>query len=132
MICCARCQSERLKPSHSRNLEERVAKWIGRRVYRCINCGWWGILKSDRDSIIRQAMGKAKFKPIQAVIVITVTLMAVAVILYWLLHEPDKQETPVGNWGRLNSSPLSLRHLLKRLPLLPIRRRAQLFIHLTI
>jgi hypothetical protein len=104
MIPCPRCQSERLKPSHSRNLEERVAKWIGRRAYRCINCGWRGILKSDQGSIIRQIMGKAKLKPIQVIIVIIVTLVAVAAILYWLLHEPDKPEIPAQVWHIFNDN----------------------------
>jgi len=95
MIRCPRCQSERIKPSHSRNLEERMTKWVGRRSYRCINCGWRGILKSDRGGIIRRAMGNAKLKPLQVVIVIIVTLLAVTAILYWLNREPEKPETPV-------------------------------------
>jgi hypothetical protein len=40
-------------------------------------------------------MGNAQLKPLQVVIVIIVTLQAVATILYWLLHEPDKPETAV-------------------------------------
>ncbi len=97
MTRCPRCQSERIKPSHSRNLEERMAKWIGRRVYRCINCGWRGILKSDRGNIIRRTFGREKFKPLHVIIVIIVTLIALAAILYWLNHEPEKPQdiTPV-------------------------------------
>ena len=67
-----------------------MAKWIGRRAYRCINCGWRGILKLGQGSIIRRARGREKFKPLHVIIVIIVTLIAVAAILYWLNREPEK------------------------------------------
>jgi hypothetical protein len=80
-----------------------MAKWIGRRAWRCIHCGWRGILKSDQGSIFRQIMGTAKLKPIQVIIVIIVTLLAVAAILYWLIQEPEKPETPVQTGYHHNS-----------------------------
>ena len=92
---CPKCGSKRIKRSHSRDLKERLQKLFNQRAYRCINCGWRGILKSDSGSIIRRAMGNAKLKPLQVVIVIIVTLLAVTAILYWLNREPEKPETPV-------------------------------------
>ncbi|MBM4272302.1 MAG: hypothetical protein FJ139_09150 [Deltaproteobacteria bacterium] len=39
------CNSSRLKRSHSRGLKERFVKITGKRAYRCIRCGWRGILE---------------------------------------------------------------------------------------
>lgn len=92
-ISCPRCNSPRVKRSHSRGLKEQLIKITGKRVYRCIHCGWRGIMR--RDATESKYKKREKYTQWQVAIVIIVTLVAVSGLLYWLSSEPTKPEIPV-------------------------------------
>ena len=44
-MICPNCHTNKLRRSHSRNLNERFQKLFGRMAFRCQNCDWRGILR---------------------------------------------------------------------------------------
>jgi hypothetical protein len=44
-MICPNCHSDKLRRSHSRNLNERLQKLFGRMAFRCQNCDWRGVLR---------------------------------------------------------------------------------------
>jgi len=91
MTKCPRCGSTRTKRSHSKNLKERFLKFFGNRAYRCIKCGWRWSLHVESSRV--KQVGKYTVRQIIAIVIFTI--VALILIFYWLLHEPDKPETPV-------------------------------------
>jgi DNA-directed RNA polymerase subunit RPC12/RpoP len=43
---CPKYGSKKIKSSHSRGFKERLQKLFNQKPYRCIDCGWRGILKT--------------------------------------------------------------------------------------
>ncbi len=44
-MVCPECASPKLRRSRTRNLRERFLKVFHRKPYRCLDCGWRGLLK---------------------------------------------------------------------------------------
>lgn len=80
---CPKCQSKRVRRSHTRNVIERCLKVFNIRAYRCSQCDWRGLRYSKESS----QTTKAKYGPLQIIffaMAITLTVMAV---LYYLRSE---------------------------------------------
>ncbi|MBF0395637.1 MAG: hypothetical protein HQK78_02605 [Desulfobacterales bacterium] len=45
MPICPKCESKRIKRSHTRTFKEKFLKNFNRRNFRCLDCGWRGIIK---------------------------------------------------------------------------------------
>jgi hypothetical protein len=97
MSICPLCGSTRVRRSHARNIKESLLKLLGRRAYRCIHCGWRGILRVRRAAKTRR---KPSLNEVLATIIVIVIILVL--ILYWLMKEPEKDETPVQTgWSML-------------------------------
>lgn len=79
---CPRCGSTRMKRSHSRGFKERLLKIFEQRAYRCINCGWRGILHGQAT----KADNARKYSFNQIFIIILTILISIAGVFYWLLN----------------------------------------------
>jgi uncharacterized membrane protein YvbJ len=85
---CPKCGLTRIKRSHSRGFQERLQKLFGRRIYRCINCGWRGIRQAKSSHNRRYTKKKIL---VQSIIIIIVIIITILTVLYLNREEP----TPV-------------------------------------
>jgi hypothetical protein len=66
-----------------------LIKITGKRVYRCIHCGWRGILERE------ERKSQKYFKTYSAgrlVLVIVIVAAALTALLYFIAREPEKTE----------------------------------------
>ena len=117
MTTCPRCGSTRLKRSHSRNARERVLKFLGRRAYRCIDCGWRGFLKGKSS---RSSARAKQYTPLQIVLIIIVIIIATMGILYWTMREESKPEYSVQGSVGSHTEALASARLPHALPVPPV------------
>ena len=90
---CPTCGSPRLKRSHSRDVKEKFMKYLNQRAYRCINCGWRGVIEAKSA----KKMYKGKYTLTQLFFIALVILVALLVVFYTLLQEENKAPESVGN-----------------------------------
>lgn len=89
MNICPRCGSTRVKRSHSKTLKEKVLKFFNERAYRCVNCGWRGILEGKSSRVRPYAK---KYTPVQIIIIVIIIIITIMGIVYWSTRE---ESTPV-------------------------------------
>ena len=117
MTTCPRCGSTRIKRSRSRNLKERVFKFFDRRAYRCVACGWRGILKGKSS---RSKAHAKKYTPLQIILIIIVIFIATMGVLYWATREESKPEYPVQGSVGNHTEALASARLPRALPVPPV------------
>jgi DNA-directed RNA polymerase subunit RPC12/RpoP len=105
---CPKCGSTKIKRSHSRGFQERLRKLFHQRAYRCINCGWRGILKAKPSSTKRYAKKKIL---VQIIIIIIIIIAIYLTILYLDREEP----TPVQDSAGIYKETLAYKELSKTL-----------------
>ena len=87
---CPQCSSTRIRHSRSRNSRERLLKLFNHRAYRCIHCGWRGIVK-EKSSKTRKL---SVYSPTQIAVIILITIFTLIAVLYWISREEPKPEIP--------------------------------------
>lgn len=53
---CPQCRSRRLAKSRVKTIRDQMAKMIGNRYYRCLDCDWRGQVKK-RPAVIKGVLG---------------------------------------------------------------------------
>jgi predicted RNA-binding Zn-ribbon protein involved in translation (DUF1610 family) len=83
---CPKCGSKKINRSHSRNFKERLQKLFNQKVFRCIDCGWRGIIiiKSSRTN-----REKKKYIIVQIITIIIIIIAIYFIISYLKREEPE-------------------------------------------
>jgi predicted RNA-binding Zn-ribbon protein involved in translation (DUF1610 family) len=91
---CPQCGSTRVKRSHSRNLKERLLVFCGRHAYRCILCGWRGIMKSKPF----RTKTYQKYSSAQIIVIVLSLILSLIIFFYAINRDEPKPDTsaPVG------------------------------------
>jgi DNA-directed RNA polymerase subunit RPC12/RpoP len=87
---CPKCGSKRIKRSQSRGFKEQLQKLFNQKPYRCIDCGWRGILKTKSARTKRDVKKYILIK----IIIIIIIIIAIYLIISHLDREeptPDQQ-----------------------------------------
>ena len=80
-----------MKRSQSRNLRERLLKYVNYRTYRCVHCGWRGVVPSKGTG--RTYKTTKTYLWWQLVIIAIVLVAGVVFVLYWIQTEPPPPAT---------------------------------------
>jgi len=99
---CPKCGSKKITHSHSKNLQERLKKFLNQRPYRCRNCDWRGMLKSEsprirlimKDKVLRKIM-YALGAVLAAVLLVVFILLATSLFHSRTPKKPDNQHLTV-------------------------------------
>jgi len=91
MICPA-CKSARVRRSRSQNAFERFIKRFNRKAYRCLDCGWRGIVSVPKPGSFKARNGRDP-KKIPWLPIVIVSLLLAALLIFYLTREPGPSNT---------------------------------------
>jgi predicted RNA-binding Zn-ribbon protein involved in translation (DUF1610 family) len=91
-LICPACKSARVKRSRSQNAFERFIKRFNRKAYRCLDCGWRGIVAVPKPGPFKARNSREPRKINWLPIVIASLLLALFLIFY-LTREPGPSNT---------------------------------------
>lgn len=101
---CPRCSSTRVKRSRTRNLRERIMKHFDKKAYRCLDCGWRGILRVKKmDGHGAMAVRRNSRKPQElpwAAIIIVSLLLAFALVVFMMREPAPSSPEPTSSLSR--------------------------------
>jgi uncharacterized membrane protein len=83
---CPKCRSTKIKRSHSRGFWERLQKLFGRRIYRCIDCGWRGIRQAKSSRTRRYSK--------KNILIQIITIIIIIIAVYLIISYLDREERP--------------------------------------
>jgi predicted RNA-binding Zn-ribbon protein involved in translation (DUF1610 family) len=100
-VVCPSCNSDHVKRSRSRSIVERIMKRFNRKAYRCLDCGWRGIVAVSKvDGPFVETLkrnGRTPRKMPWLVIVIVSLLLALSLI-FFMTREPESSLTTGRNF----------------------------------
>jgi hypothetical protein len=88
---CPTCKSLRVKRSRSRSITERIMKSFQRKAYRCLDCGWRGILAAQAHGHASHAPRRNGSSPrrIPWLTVIIIALLVAFLLIFYITRKPS-------------------------------------------
>ena len=95
-VICPNCKSSHVKRSRSRSVVERTMKHFNRKAYRCLDCGWRGIVAVPKaDGPLLEALKRNNRTPrkIPWLAIVIVSLLLALSLIYFMIREPGPSST---------------------------------------
>lgn len=92
-VTCPTCNSTRVKRSRSRSITERIMKAFHRKPYRCLDCGWRGVVSvrgyrhGQLSDVRRRDTRSPRSVPWLAIIIISLVLALI--LVFYMAREHD-------------------------------------------
>ena len=90
---CPKCGSKKIKRSQARGFKEQFQKLFNQKPYRCIDCGWRGILKTKSFRTKRDAK---KYMLVKITIIIIIIIAIYFIISYLNKEAPEPPQQTAG------------------------------------
>ncbi len=91
-ISCPACNSDHVKRSRSQNAVERLMKRFNRKAYRCLDCGWRGIVPLPKPGPFKARNGRT-LRKIPWLPIVVVSLLLAAFLAFYLTREPSPSDS---------------------------------------
>jgi hypothetical protein len=98
-VVCPSCKSPHVKRSRSRSVVERTMKRFNRKAYRCLDCGWRGIVAPPKaDGPLLEALKRNSRAPrkIPWLAIVIGSLLLALSLIYFMIREPEPSPYPTG------------------------------------
>lgn len=85
-LVCPACNSEHVKRSRSRNAFERFIKRFSRKAYRCLDCGWRGVVAAPKGGALN-ARNRRSPRKIPWLLIVIISLLLALFLIFFLTRE---------------------------------------------